>query len=384
MLGSEKKSFHRFLAIYILLITLVIFSVSIIYFNANNERIKLQYKTMMQELSVLQIKRLKWLHKRFPKYKKYPRDERFNSAIYDLEYQEIFSTLKSKKINFNKSFYFTKNYAIYVALLSDYYLGAKYLFIEVPKNSELYFSVIRAIALYALIAFILLLALGFYLAKLFIRPMQNSIELLDNFIKDTTHEINTPISIINTNLELLKESSVTKSKSKIIRRVEIASKTLETIYKDLKLSVLTPKSIDRVQACNLKEVVSERIEYFRLHMEMKKITLTKELDDVTLLVDRVLIERLIDNLISNAIKYNRVGGSITITLNKSMFIVADSGVGIKRDNLERIFERYRRFSGNEGGFGIGLDIVQSIAKRYNFTIDVQSEENIGTKVVVLW
>ncbi len=171
MLGSEKKSFYRFLAIYILLITLVIFSVSIIYFNANNERIKLQYKSMMQELSVLQIKRLKWLHNHFPKYNKYPRDERFNSAIYDLEYHEIFSTLKSKRIDFNKSFYFTKNYAIYVTILSDYYLGATYLFIEVPKNSELVNRIIRNIIIYGSLAFVALLLLGVYLAKLFIKPI---------------------------------------------------------------------------------------------------------------------------------------------------------------------------------------------------------------------
>ena len=384
MLSSEKKSFWRFLTIYILLISLVIVSISIIYYKSNSDRIALQYKSMMQELSVLQIKRLKWLHNHFPKYNKYPRDERFNSAIYDLEYQEIFSTLKSKKVDFNKSFYFTKNYAIYLTILSDYYLGAKYLFIEVPKNNELVYRTIRNISIYSTISFVALLLLGVYLAKLFIQPMQRSIELLDNFIKDTTHEINTPISIINTNIEMLQSTNACQKEEKRIKRIEIASRTLETIYKDLKLSVLSQRSESRDEICNIKAIVQERLEYFKLHIESKKIKLKEQLEDVELNVDRILIERLIDNLISNAIKYNRVGGTIVVTLTARYLLIEDSGIGIERSNLSQIFERYRRFNESEGGFGIGLSIVDRVAKRYGFVVEVESEKDKGTKVKVVW
>ncbi len=372
------------MSIYLLLISLVIISISIIYYRANSDRLELQYKTLMQELSVLQIKRLKWLHNHFPKYNKYPRDERFNSAIYDLEYKEIFSTLKSNRIDFNKNFYFTKNYAIYSTILSDYYLGAKYLFIEIPKNSQLEYRIFQNIILYGTIAFLLLLLLGIYLAKLFIQPMQRSIELLDNFIKDTTHEINTPISIINTNIEMLQSSDACKSQAKRIKRIEIASRTLETIYKDLKLSVLSGKNESRDEKYDIKEIVEERIEYFQLHIESKRLNLKKSLESVMLKVDRVLLERLIDNLISNAIKYNRVGGSIEIELNRNYFVVRDSGIGIEKSNLDKIFERYRRFNESEGGFGIGLSIVDKVAKRYGFRIEVISDKEKGTEVKVKW
>ena len=100
MLRSEKKTLRRFLAIYILLIITLITAVSIIYYNSYTERLKLEYKTLMQDYATLQTKRIKWLHNHFPKYNKYPRDDRYNSAIYDLEYNEIFSTLKSNKIDF--------------------------------------------------------------------------------------------------------------------------------------------------------------------------------------------------------------------------------------------------------------------------------------------
>lgn len=338
----------------------------------------------MQELSVLQIKRLKWLHNHFPKYNKYPRDERFNSAIYDLEYQEIFSTLKSNKIKFNTNFYFTKNYAIYVATLSDYYLGAKYLFIEVPKNSELLYRVIRNIVFYGTVAFLLLLLLGYYLAKLFIKPMQDSIELLDNFIKDTTHEINTPISIINTNIEMIEESLHCKKEEKKIKRIQIASKTLETIYKDLKLTILSTEEKESLEKINIKKVIEERLEYFSLHIESKKIIVTTNLEDVEVTADSALLERLIDNILSNAIKYNRVGGKIDIELNSNYLQISDTGVGISKEEIAYVFERYRRFNSSEGGFGIGLNIVHTIAKKYNYTVTIESEKSIGTKVLVKW
>lgn len=381
---SEKKSFRRFLAIYILLTATLLTAVSIIYYKSSSEKIELQYKTLMQELSVLQIKRLKWLHNHFPKYNKYPRDERFNSAIYDLEYQEIFSTLKSNEIKFNTNFYFTKNYAIYVATLSDYYLGAKYLFIEVPKNRELLLAVIRNIILYGSLSFLVLLLLGYYLAKLFIKPMQDSIELLDNFIKDTTHEINTPISIINTNIEMIQESPLCEKEVKKIKRIQIASKTLETIYKDLKLTILTTDDKESIEKYNIKVILEERLEYFSLHLESKKIEVSCNLDNVELLAEKALLERMIDNILSNAIKYNRVGGKIDIELNHEFLKIGDTGVGISKDEIELVFERYRRFNSSEGGFGIGLNIVYSIAKKYNYTVEIESEKSIGTKVWVRW
>ena len=97
-----------------------------------------------------------------------------------------------------------------------------------------------------------------------------------------------------------------------------------------------------------------------------------------------MIARVVDNLISNAIKYNKVKGKIIITLTQGELIVQDSGIGIKKEYIKRLFERYSRFNTAEGGFGIGLNIVQHIANRYNLDIKIKSEENIGTKVFIKW
>jgi len=385
LLTSEKKTLFRFLTIYTILIVILIVAVSTIYYNANNERMKLEYKTLMQEFSILQTKRIKWLHNHFPKYTKYPRDNRYNSAIYDLEYTEIFSTMKSNNINFNKSLYFTKDYVIYMTILSDYYLGAKYLFIEIPKNNNFLYAIYQKIAIYSAIALVILLFFGYYLAKLFIKPMRDSIKLLDNFIKDTTHEINTPISIINTNIELVEESKLDKREKKILRRIKIASRTLETIYKDLKFTTLeNGKGLKNVEKFNLKDLIRERVEYFSIIMESKKIKLNLDLQDSFMEADPRLMARVIDNLISNAIKYNRVNGEITIILRQGSLVIKDSGIGIKKENIDKLFTRYSRFNNSEGGFGIGLNIVKQIIDLHKFKIKIDSEENKGTEVKIEW
>jgi len=372
------------LGIYLLLVVILVATVSFIYYNENTQRMKLEYKTLMQEFAILQTKKLKWLHYHFPKYNKYPRDSRYNSAIYDLEYKEIFSTMQSKRIDFSKTLYFTKNYVVYYTILSDYYLGAKYLFIEIPKNSAYVTMLYKKIAIYATAALIVFFIIGYYLSRLFIKPMRDSINLLDNFIKDTTHEINTPISIINTNIELVNESALNKREIKILNRVKIASRTLESIYKDLKfLTLESGKELESIEF-NLKELIQERVEYFALAIDSKKIDIELLLEDSYIVANPQLIARVVDNLLSNAIKYNRVKGNIIITLKQGELMVQDGGIGIKKEHLSRLFERYSRFNTAEGGFGIGLNIVKHIADKYNLNIQIESEENIGTKVFIRW
>jgi two-component system OmpR family sensor kinase len=215
--------------------------------------------------------------------------------------------------------------------------------------------------------------------------MRDFIKLLDNFIKDTTHEINTPISIINTNIELVEESKLDKREKKILRRIKIASRTLETIYKDLKFTTLeNGKGLKNVEKFNLKDLIRERVEYFSIIMESKKIKLNLDLQDSFMEADPRLMARVIDNLISNAIKYNRVNGEITIILRQGSLVIKDSGIGIKKENIDKLFTRYSRFNDSEGGFGIGLNIVKQIIDLHKIKIKIDSEENKGTEVKIKW
>jgi two-component system OmpR family sensor kinase len=127
------------------------------------------------------------------------------------------------------------------------------------------------------------------------------------------------------------------------------------------------------------------VEYFKIISAQKRINCNLFVkDDIYLMIDKTKITRVIDNLISNAIKYNKRGGSIYLNIDKKGLHVKDTGIGIDKQKLKLIFNRYIRASENEGGFGIGLHIVAKIAKYYGFKIEVDSSPDKGTTISILF
>jgi len=231
----------------------------------------------------------------------------------------------------------------------------------------------------------LLVLIGFGLSRLLLRPINDAIALLDDFIKDTTHELNTPVSAILTNLESLDTTHLDDTSRKKLNRISIASRTISTLYDDLTYLILNHDLAISNTPLDLSHLMSERLEYFRHRMEQKKIELHTDITpDIIHTFDTTKATRLIDNLLSNAIKYNRMGGKITVLLDKNRVCIEDNGIGIPTDMVERVFERYTRADKSVGGFGIGLHIVAMIAREYNMTISIDSHVGAGTKICVEW
>jgi two-component system OmpR family sensor kinase len=328
------------------------------------------------------VKRLKMLHHYFPDKTEYPRDKRYNSAIYDVELEKIFSTLENSSVDFDKEIYRIDDYIHFVKHLDDYYLGAMYLFIEIPENRAWHQVAITKIMLFGLIGLFIFGIFGLFFVKILIKPMKDSVDLLDNFIKDTTHELNTPISAILANVEMIDRETMTEKDMKKINRINIAAKTVSHLYQDLTFLSLGHNRSSNDEWIDLKLLIEDRANYFYLLAESKKISCNLDLKESKLFIDSAKIARIIDNLISNAIKYNRRSGDITIVLRKDYLVLTDTGIGMKSKQVSAMFERYSRFSSSEGGFGIGLNIVKAIADEYNLKIHVSSELGKGTSIQI--
>ena len=382
---SESRTLIGFGLLYSFLILLILSSVSFIYYKFQKDLMLQEKRQILQEYSNDLVFRLKDLHINFDKYKYYPRDEKFNSAIFDSDKKLIFSTLKSKKINFNEVTYTSNDYIHFIEEPESYYLGAKYIIVEI-KDKQLWFSRIEGeIISYGLLAFILLIIIGYFISKLFLKPMRDAFNLLDRFIKDTTHELNTPICAIITNIEMIDKNALDDKLSKKINRIDIGAKTISNIYEDLTFITLNNKIISQNEHLDLSHIVYERVEYFKSLATIKKIDFELFIkDNVYLFSDKKKISKLIDNLLSNAIKYNKITGLIKISLRDNILRIEDTGKGMNPHDLKSLFKRYSRFDKSVGGFGIGLNIVSLIAKEYNLKIDVQSELNKGTKIEVSW
>jgi len=365
--------------------SVVIVLLAIFYYQYQNKLIlsdqRIQLSTYAHEL----IRKLKRTHHFFEESHKYPRDSRFKSAIYDMEYHKIFSLLKETKVSFNEEIYRINHKIHYVQVLENYYLGAKYLIIEVDNDDKWIGETIQDIVIFGFIALIILTLFGLYLSKLFLTPMRNSILLLDRFIKDTTHELNTPLSAILANIEMMDTAIMADKNKKKLHRINIAAKTVSTLYKDLTYLVLekdreTHEDID----IDVRRLINDRIEYFDILAQSKNISFNIKLQPIIFHMDKKKATRVIDNLISNSIKYNRRNGEVNIKLQPHRLTIEDSGIGIEESKLPYIFDRYMRFNQSEGGFGIGLSIVKTILDEYRIDIEVESQINKGTKVILTW
>ncbi|RXK07907.1 two-component sensor histidine kinase [Halarcobacter bivalviorum] len=382
---SEKKTLLGFLTLYSFFTIVILLFISFLYYSFQKNLMLQEKRVLMQNYSSELIFRLKDLHINFDKYKFYPRDEKFNSAIYDSDKKLIFSTLESKKIDFNSEVYTSNSKLHFVEQPESYYLGAKYVVLEINDDLIWFENLKKEIAFFILLAFIFMVFLGYFLLRLFLKPMRDALHLLDRFIKDTTHELNTPVAAVISNVEMIDIDSLDEKLAKKIKRIDTGAKTISNIYEDLTYLTLNNKIISQDENLNLSKIVKQRIEYFKTLADVKKISFETSIkDEISIFCDNKKISKLIDNLLSNAIKYNKIKGVIKVTLKENSLIIEDSGKGMSQEQVEQLFQRYTRFDKSVGGFGIGLNIVSMIAKEYNFKISVKSELKVGTKMEILW
>lgn len=382
--SSERSSLVRFLALYITLVTLLLLLLGMLHYKSQEELMFSNQRTLLASYANEQYKAIKNFHKNvYPKERVYPRNKKFRSAIHDLSGIEIFSLMKHKPRHFGRDIYRIKDCIHFLKPLDEnYYLGAKYLFIEVDEDFTWKDDALKDIMLYGTLTLLVLAIFGFFFMRIFLRPMRDSITLLDDFIKDTTHELNTPISAILANVEMMDKSAMGEKNERKLARINIAAKTVSHLYQDLTYLTLSHNRESKDEWIDLKQLIEDRVEYFGILAGSKKITFELDLKDSALFIDAVKIARVVDNLISNAIKYNKRNGTIYIVLRKQYLSVEDTGIGIEATEVNEIFERYTRFNSSEGGFGIGLNIVKSIITEYELKISVQSILNEGTTIRV--
>lgn len=219
---------------------------------------------------------------------------------------------------------------------------------------------------------------GYFLAKEILKPLFDRNEALDIFVKDTLHELNIPIATIKANTEMIKKNTTDEKTLKRLERIEQASDNLLKLYNELNYKI--KEEIDKIdiEEFNIKDIILKSTKKFE---DIKKdITMTLEIDDYYILADKNGFEKIIDNIISNAIKYNNPKGTIKIYMNNNDLIIEDTGIGIDEQKLVHIFERYYQTDTKNSGFGIGLHIVKSYCDYNKIALRIDSKSNFGTRL----
>lgn len=233
-------------------------------------------------------------------------------------------------------------------------------------------------------ALVMIGAVAYFLVKLSLRPLHEKIETLNRFIKDSTHEINTPLSVIMMSIETMEREGLSAKNEKKIRNIELAAKSLSHLYEDL-VCLNFPHAIPQHrEEIFMEGLLRERVDYFAPFASRRQVRFSLEIAPATLRGNRYKICRMMDNLISNAIKYTGVGGEITLRLSSGKLEIIDEGEGMSQEERSKMFERYTRFNRDQGGFGIGLSLVREVCLEHQISLDCESEKGKGTKFTLTW
>ena len=224
------------------------------------------------------------------------------------------------------------------------------------------------VCLIAGVVFVLVGVIAFILVKLAYLPLLAQIRALNNFIADTTHEINTPLSVI-----LMSSEMFDKNPQKYLENIKIAAKTLSGIYSDLALNL--KNSPNNISKFDMKTLIESRIKLFELSANAKGLEFDIALVEFELNSDIQKIGKIIDNLISNAIKYSAKNGKIIINLTPESFEIINFGTTISKENLGKIYDKFSRFDTQNGGFGIGLSLVKRYCDELGLSIECNSGDN---------
>lgn len=301
-------------------------------------------------------------------------------ALYNNDKKLIFSDLQGKKyVDLEQSKYVKDIFNYYIVKLDEPSIPIQYIVLQSCRE----FEDTNKLKIYIIVVLILSAVfigfIAYLLAKILLKPVREKVEHMDKFIKDSAHELNTPVAVLMTSVSMLKKG---KNPEKMMKYITSSTKQISQIYNDIHFSAFNEMNEDVYQEFNLKELVLDSVDYFNDISITKNIVIESDLDDCVILMDRTKTQKIVNNLISNAVKYSNSNSTVNVKLKDNILCVEDHGIGIGKKEQKEIFKRYKRGNNIEGGFGIGLDIVKRICSEYNLVLDLESQLEKGSSFFI--
>jgi two-component system OmpR family sensor kinase len=367
-----RQTVIKFFLLFFSSILLLFSIISLLYYHHEKENLINNEIKRIELISVDLIDTIKHYHQN--KTKKIDIvTNGYQVAFYDADYKIIKSNIINSQYSISKIF-----------ILQPYFLGIKYIKIQTNLDVKLLDDIIKKIATIVSMGFIFIIIVSIFLLRIITKPLKDSFTLIDNFIKDTTHEIATPISTISMTIKNFDKKNLNENQLNHLNRINYGVINLNNLYNELSFATFQNRLKSHNEIVYINNIIDERVKFFEPLYSYKKIKLSLDLEATELFLDKNRFIRVIDNLLSNAIKYNKIGGQIDIKLHSKRLSIKDSGYGIDNSKLNSIFDRFSRASNFGGGFGIGLHSVKSICDEYNIKISVVSKLNEGSEFILQW
>ncbi len=250
-------------------------------------------------------------------------------------------------------------------------LAATHRFLESWKLNEFTFFIAGALVLLAIVGW------GYVLFTLIFAPKKQMEETLTALTNNIIHELNIPLATIKANSTMLKKQMKDEKSLRRLERIEDAGDRLKKLYDELVYSIHKEMHTIEKEKFDLAKIVEERVAVFQ---EQKRNTFYLTLKPYEIEVDKIGFEQMLDNIVTNAMKYSEKEKPVTITLDQHSLQIKDEGVGMSPTELLRVHERYYQADEHKDGEGIGLSLVKTYCDDESIEIHIQSEKGEGTCV----
>lgn len=272
--------------------------------------------------------------------------------------------MNSKKRDFLISISIIFTFCLLIILYLNYFFIAKF-----GLNQENFVYIIVPLLIVGLSIF-----LGF--TNSILKPLFKSDEKLEQSIKETIHELNIPVSTIKMNTQLLEKSLNDEKSLKRLERIKQASNNLLKLYENMEYNI--KKEIDKIDKKEfyLDEIIKNSCDKFEDIKNGTKISIN--VPNIKVLTDLNGFEKSIDNLISNAIKYNaKINPEIIISYKDFTLSIFNRGERIDTNNLLIIFDKYYQENPLNDGFGLGLSMVKEFCDKNKISINIDTKSEQG-------
>lgn len=210
-----------------------------------------------------------------------------------------------------------------------------------------------------------------------------------DFVMILSHEIKTPITTILTDIDItLRKDREKKNYVEALKNIRELAIYMLNIFNVLKNLYLTKENFHPdYKTVNLNQLIERVLKMFENQIKEKNLSVFVDVEeDLTLHTDEVMFQEILQNLISNAIKFNKPSGKLIIKAkkeeNKVKITISDTGIGIKEEDLKNIFDEFYK-SYNSEGLGLGLSIVKIYSDLLDIKVNIQSQEGVGTSIELI-
>ncbi|MDR0579488.1 MAG: HAMP domain-containing histidine kinase [Campylobacteraceae bacterium] len=297
-----------------------------------------------------------------------PKDVRFKINIYGEKRKLLFGDIKN--------FLYLDDFRIYSKYPNIYYQkkiksdkNTFYIVVETPLNYNKIFFLTAT--LFIAISFVI-----FFISNLFVKSMRYPYQKMQDFFNNIMHELKTPLGIIKINLELMNENL---QNAKYIQRIKSAIKQIQISYENIEYRTKNKKLSNKKEIIDFSKFVKDRIAFFEDIAASKLIKMTYfVMPEIFIYINKVELQRLIDNNIINALKCSFPKGNVKIILHKNKndkgeFLIQNCKE--KTQNIKNTFECFKIENAIKCKFELELDIIKNICVKNNISIDIKSTKD---------